>query len=168
MREVVGFAPYERRVLELLRNSKVCILPYGRSRLARSHRVRLVQDKKARKLTKKRVLHSLPSHLSTPCIKWALIELFFLSPALSSSAPFSVQNASWRNSRVSSRRAGGRVTRRIHPAGSFDYARMRICVSRDNRKSLYAFIHQFDRLLALRTFCHLFESAKPRASKQSK
>ena len=77
MREVVGFAPYERRVLELLRNSKVCILPYGRSRLARSHRVRLVQDKKARKLTKKRVLHSLPSHLSTPCIKWTLIELFF-------------------------------------------------------------------------------------------
>jgi len=33
-REVVGFAPYERRVLELLRNSK---------------------DKKARKLTKKRL-----------------------------------------------------------------------------------------------------------------
>jgi len=34
VREVVGFAPYERRVLELLRNSK---------------------DKKARKLTKKRL-----------------------------------------------------------------------------------------------------------------
>ncbi|KAJ3559197.1 hypothetical protein NM688_g487 [Phlebia brevispora] len=34
IREVVGFAPYERRVMELLRNSK---------------------DKKARKLTKKRV-----------------------------------------------------------------------------------------------------------------
>jgi len=34
VREVVGFAPYERRVMELLRNSK---------------------DKKARKLTKKRL-----------------------------------------------------------------------------------------------------------------
>lgn len=34
VREVVGFAPYERRVMELLRNSK---------------------DKRARKLTKKRV-----------------------------------------------------------------------------------------------------------------
>jgi len=34
IREVVGFAPYERRVMELLRNSK---------------------DKKARKLTKKRL-----------------------------------------------------------------------------------------------------------------
>jgi len=79
VREVVGFAPYERRVLELLRNSKVCILPYGRSRLARSHRVYLVQDKKARKLTKKRVLHFTPppSYLSTPCIAWTLIELFF-------------------------------------------------------------------------------------------
>ena len=27
VREVVGFAPYERRVLELLRNSKVCVPP---------------------------------------------------------------------------------------------------------------------------------------------
>ena len=40
VREVAGFAPYERRVLELLRNSK---------------------DKRARKLTKKRVrLRSTP------------------------------------------------------------------------------------------------------------
>lgn len=53
IREVAGFSAYERRVLELLRNSKVSGLSY----------VVVViivinvpsQDKKARKLTKKRV-----------------------------------------------------------------------------------------------------------------
>ena len=45
IREVAGFAPYEKRVMELLRNSK---------------------DKKARKLTKKRVCLSL---LTTRCMR---------------------------------------------------------------------------------------------------
>merc|ERR1712072_1095577 len=44
VREVAGFAPYERRVMELIRNSK---------------------DKKARKLTKKR-LGTLPPRLTLP------------------------------------------------------------------------------------------------------
>lgn len=51
IREVVGFAPYERRVMELLRNSKVCGLIFG----ARNILLIYIQDKKARKLTKKRV-----------------------------------------------------------------------------------------------------------------
>ena len=102
VREVVGFAPYERRVLELLRNSKVCTIRSPTSTFAQP--THLVQDKKARKLTKKRVLHS---PFPTFCVLWTLIECFF---ALSSSAPFCVQNASWRNSQLSSRRAGGPVT----------------------------------------------------------
>lgn len=43
IREVAGFAPYERRVLELLRNSK---------------------DKRARKLTKKRVRYQSYLHFT--------------------------------------------------------------------------------------------------------
>lgn len=43
VKEVAGLAPYERRVIELLRNSK---------------------DKRARKMAKKRVRFSLPPHTS--------------------------------------------------------------------------------------------------------
>lgn len=71
-------------------------------------------------MTKKRVLHlSLPTFWVT----WILIERF---SALSSSVPSSVQNASWRNSRASYRRAGGPVTKRISPPGFLDYARIHI------------------------------------------
>lgn len=52
VREVAGFSPYERRVLELLRNSKVRELEHY---LADAYNDDLSQDKKARKLTKKRV-----------------------------------------------------------------------------------------------------------------
>jgi large subunit ribosomal protein L36e len=48
IREVAGFAPYEKRIMELLRNSK---------------------DKKARKLTKKRVsLRSIARPLGESCL----------------------------------------------------------------------------------------------------
>ena len=68
VREVVGFAPYERRVLELLRNSKVSILRSLTYDSHRSHYVHLVQDKKARKLTKKRVFRSPPPFDIMRCI----------------------------------------------------------------------------------------------------
>ena len=77
----------------------------------------LVQDKRARKLTKKRVLCPLPP--PTFDVAWTLIECF---SALSSSVLSSAQNASWRNSLVSSKRAGGQVTKRKRPASSFDDA----------------------------------------------
>lgn len=117
VREVVGFAPYERRVLELLRNSKVSTLRSLALRTICVHS-KCLQDKKARKLTKKRVLHPPPF-----CFTRTLIECF---SALSSLAPFSVQNASWRNFRVSSRRAGGPDTKQIHPVAFFDYSRTRV------------------------------------------
>ena len=85
--------------------------------------VRLLQDKRARKLTKKRVPHFLPSP-STFDVTRTLTKWF---SALSSSVPFSAQNANWRNFLVSSKRAGGPVTKRIRRlASSFDYARMHI------------------------------------------
>jgi len=60
VREVVGFAPYERRVLELLRNSKVSTLQFANCLpdLRSLNALYPMQDKKARKLTKKRVIYS--------------------------------------------------------------------------------------------------------------
>jgi hypothetical protein len=58
IREVAGFSPYEKRVMELLRNSK---------------------DKKAKKLTKKRVSHAGRPVTPTggdgvlPCSTWSRI-----------------------------------------------------------------------------------------------
>jgi large subunit ribosomal protein L36e len=55
VREVTGFSAYERRVMELLRNSKVRERAFTSSDHSNlSSRLQL-QDKKARKLTKKRV-----------------------------------------------------------------------------------------------------------------
>ena len=42
VREVVGFAPYERRVLELLRNSKVCALYSFTTRSISVHSTRVI------------------------------------------------------------------------------------------------------------------------------
>lgn len=53
VREVAGFSAYERRVMELLRNSKVGIRIRGYGRIILIYDD--TQDKKARKLTKKRV-----------------------------------------------------------------------------------------------------------------
>jgi len=51
VREVVGYSPYERRALELLRNSRVrCDRRCASEKLTPG-----MQDKKARKLVKKRV-----------------------------------------------------------------------------------------------------------------
>jgi hypothetical protein len=94
VREVAGFSPYERRVLELLRNSKVrdlfcligCVLLTN------------LQDKKARKLTKKRVRGD-----TLMILQGILIGFHY------SSVPFFVRNASWRNYLRSSRKAGGHI-----------------------------------------------------------
>lgn len=80
IREVVGFSPYERRVLELLRNNK---------------------DKKARKLTKKRVRISPSSNVSPRAEMSRSLVLF------------SGRNASWKNSQASWRRADVQRTKRL-------------------------------------------------------
>jgi len=102
VREVAGFAPYERRVLELLRNSKVrtaharAFLYQPRSLLEPNP----LQDKKARKLTKKRVGLAL-----TFVVVWFEVDLSLYH--FSSEHSYD-RSASSKNCLPLSRRAGGR------------------------------------------------------------
>lgn len=105
VREVAGFAPYERRVMELLRNSK---------------------DKRARKLTKKRV--------RSPC---------FVEPCRlthirhNSLAPSFALSVSWRSSVGSYRRADVQVTKPSKPLSLCNFPAM----SSVYREPIYASSH---------------------------
>ena len=101
VREVVGFSPYERRVMELLRNSKVR-LPLSVTVSNLSSGIIALQDKKARKLTKKRV--------STDRLSPRLSDAY--SPMCSSALSFA-RSASSRSLVPSSRRAGEPTKRRV-------------------------------------------------------
>ena len=103
VREVAGFSAYERRVMELLRNSKVraqAEKPSGTLLLTCFALVWHLQDKKARKLTKKRVC---------PSQRIAVATVVLMRPSLCSSELYFVRNASWRSLAPSFRRAGGRT-----------------------------------------------------------
>lgn len=87
IREVTGFAPYERRIMELLRNNK---------------------DKKAKKLTKKRVsLCSCRRHLN-----------YRLNALNSSWAPSTVPRESWTSSALSSPKADVHTKPHLTPTPS--------------------------------------------------
>lgn len=108
IREVAGFSPYEKRVMELLRNSK---------------------DKKAKKLTKKRVStrHESPAERArsvgrcTPARTTGTTCVVLVAFADASSAPFSDPSERSRSSPTSSRSSDVKpVTRfRIYPSRTF-------------------------------------------------
>ncbi|CAL1700793.1 unnamed protein product [Somion occarium] len=90
VREVAGFSPYERRVMELLRNSK---------------------DKKARKLTKKRVRSIVTMTQKLPVLHSFKLFSWALSCA---------QSVSSRSLAISSRRAEGQVTKSCLTRGEIE------------------------------------------------
>ena len=113
-------------------------------------------------MTKKRVFPSLP-----PLMFYVTRTLTEPLSALSSLVPFSAQNASWRNSPVSFKKAGGPVTKRIHPASSFDYVYMHIVY----QEIIASLCLHSSSSSPFRPFSHLALQASPigqTGSKQSK
>ena len=91
VKEVAGLAPYERRVIELLRNSK---------------------DKRARKLAKKRVCRIDTSHDGDTEPKEAISERQMLTVGVIGSLELSdVRRERWMSCRMSLRNPGGRDIR---------------------------------------------------------